>query len=58
MLDAEVGALIRRRVDLDKRHLTTERVSLQAYVRMLITEFQIRPLRADWEARLTEPDAH
>jgi hypothetical protein len=44
--------LARQRVDLDKRHLITGQVSFCDFARMLITEFDIRPLRPDWEQPL------
>jgi len=56
--EIQVDALTRRTIDLDKRHLATGQVSLPSVIRMLITEFQIKPLRPDWEARLKEPAAH
>jgi hypothetical protein len=57
-LDAQVNALTRLRIDLDKVHLPTGLVSLQAFVRMLIAEFGVRPLRADWQDRLNLPEDH
>ncbi len=33
---------------LSRMHLPTGRVSLEAFVRLLITEFGISPLQADW----------
>lgn len=41
---------------LDKLHLATGGVSLAAFVRMLIEEFGVRPLPADWRERLADPD--
>ena len=41
-----------RAFDLDKIHVPTGRVLLEAVVRMLINEFNIRPARANWEAIL------
>jgi hypothetical protein len=46
-LSAQVDAQTRRSIDLDKLHVVTGHVSLQAFVRMVITEFKVRPLRAD-----------
>lgn len=57
-LNAQVDALTRREIDLDKRHLATGQVSLSAFIRMLIAELDVRPLRADWRERLADPLAH
>jgi hypothetical protein len=57
-LNAQVDALTRREIDLDKLHIVTGPVSLQGFIRMLVTEFQIRPLRADWQARLEATPTH
>jgi hypothetical protein len=57
-LDAQLDAIRRHRIDLDKLHLSTGRVTLQSFVRMLITEFQVRPLRPDWKRRLDEAATH
>lgn len=57
-LDAQVDARSRQTIDLDKRHLATGLVTLRSVVRMLITEFQIRPLHADWAERLADPEPH
>jgi hypothetical protein len=57
-LEAQVDARTRREVELDKLHIVTGIVSLQAVVRMLITEFQVRPLRADWQERLEATPTH
>ncbi len=51
-INARIDAVTRRGIALDKRHLVTGRVSLPAMVRMLITEFEIAPLRRDWRAIL------
>lgn len=40
---AQVNALHRQSIDLDKLHLATGRVSLASVVRMLITEFRVAP---------------
>jgi len=37
-----------------KHHVPTGRVSLEAIVRFLITELDVRPLRNDWERVLDE----
>ena len=47
-LSAQISAIDRQSIDLDKLHLTTGRVSLASVVRMLITEFGIAPRRHDW----------
>lgn len=51
-LAVQVNADNRQSVDLDKRHLITGRVEFADFVRMLIMEFDVRPLRPDWEQRL------
>lgn len=57
-LSAQVDARNRRTIALDKRHLPTGLVTIQAFVKMLIEEFQVRPLRPDWEARLKDATPH
>jgi hypothetical protein len=57
-LNVQVDALTRRSIDLDKLHIVTGPVTLQSFIRMLITEFQIRPLRPDWGTRLNEAATH
>ena len=51
-LEAKVTALQTRSIPLDKKHLPTERVALAAVVRMLIEEFGIAPIAADWQRLL------
>lgn len=51
-LAVQMDADNRQNVDFDKRHLITGRVEFADFVRMLITEFDVRPLRPDWEKRL------
>ncbi len=51
-LSAQINAVDRRSMDLDKLHLATGRVSLAAVIRMLIVEFRIAPQRPDWSAIL------
>jgi hypothetical protein len=46
-----VAALNRR------QHLPTGRVSLEAILRLLLTEFGVRPRRADWESVLAASQA-
>lgn len=41
-------------VDLSKLHLPTGAVSLQAFIRCLITEFGVAPLRPDWDQILRD----
>jgi hypothetical protein len=55
-LVAQINALERRTIDLDKHHLATAKVSLAAFVRMLITEFQVAPRRPDWAESLARTD--
>jgi hypothetical protein len=47
-LDAQVDAMSRREIGLDKLHLPTGQVTLAAFVRMLITEFNVAPIRSEW----------
>jgi len=51
-LDAQVDAVTRRGIDLDKLHVATGPVSLAAVIRMLIEEFRIAPQRRDWRETL------
>ncbi len=55
-LDAQLDAVTRRKIDLDKLHVATGQVSLAAMVRMLIIEFGIAPLRHDWRETLDRTD--
>jgi hypothetical protein len=57
-LNAQIGALEQEQIALDKLHLPTGFVTLQSVIRMLITEFDIRPLRADWQTRLDVSQPH
>ena len=57
-MNSHVDAQTRRRVDLDKLHVVTGHVPRQAFVRMVITEFKARPLRADWQERLATSALH
>ncbi len=54
---ARVTATEERPLPLDKRHIPTGRVFLAAVVRMLITEFEIKPIVADWARRLAPTEA-
>ena len=56
-LNAQISAVDRQAIDLDKLRLTTGRVSLAAFVRMLITEFHIAPRRPDWAAALDRSES-
>ena len=51
-LSAQISAIDRQTIDLDKVHLATGRVSLASVVRMLITEFRVAPHRHDWAETL------
>ena len=56
-LDAQVDAVTRREIVLDKLHVATGRVSFAAIVRMLITEFRVAPQRHDWRETLDRTEA-
>ncbi len=56
-LQAQIDAQTAQTIDLDRRHVATGRVSLEAVVRMLITEFQIAPQRSDWQRTLDRTEA-
>lgn len=56
-LDAQVDAVTRREIGLDKLHIATGVVSLAVFVRMLITEFGVAPLRHDWRETLDRVEA-
>jgi hypothetical protein len=56
-LNAQVDAVTRRGIDLDNLHVATSRVSLEAIVRMLITEFRVAPQRHDWRETLDRTEA-
>jgi hypothetical protein len=51
-LSAQLSAVDRQSIDLNKLHLPTGRVSLASVVRMLIVEFGVAPLGPDWIERL------
>lgn len=55
--NVQVDALTRRGIDLDKLHVATSRVSLEAIIRMLITEFRVAPQRHDWRETLDRTEA-
>jgi hypothetical protein len=57
-LRARTSALEEKQsIDLDRLHLPTGRVSLEAVVRMLITEFGIAPRRSNWQEVLKQTEA-
>ena len=56
-LDAATSAVERRQIDLDRLHLPTGPVTLAAFVRSLVTEVGIEPLRPDWARLLGEAEA-
>jgi hypothetical protein len=56
-LNAQVDAVNRREIGLDKLHLTTGVVTPTNFVRMLITEFGVAPLRHDWQDVLDRAEA-
>lgn len=43
------GQAVLRPDDLHKAHIPTGRISLEAVIHLAITEFQVRPLRRNWE---------
>lgn len=43
--------------DLENYHLPSGRVSFEQVIRLLIADFQVRPLREDWEDVLSEAEA-
>lgn len=50
------GAKIGRR-ELQKAHLPTGRVSLEEFVRFMITDFHVAPARLDWDSVLAQAQA-
>ncbi len=56
-LSARINATNTETIDLDGRHLATGRVSLEAFVRMLIEEFAVAPQRPDWRQTLDRTEA-
>lgn len=56
-LSAHVTAVQTETIELDRRHLATARVSLEAVVRMLIEEFGVAPQRSDWRDTLARTEA-
>lgn len=55
-LSAQVDAVARREIELDRLHIATGRVSLEAVVQTLITEFKIAPQRHDWAETLARTE--
>ncbi len=51
-LIAQTDATTSREIGLDRLHLPTGQVSVAGFVRMLIAEFGVTPLRDDWQATL------
>jgi hypothetical protein len=56
-LNAQIDAITRARIELDKLHLVTGQVSLQAMIRMLITELRIAPRRHNCREILERTEA-
>jgi hypothetical protein len=56
-LTAQVNAQSTREIGLDKLHLPTGHVAFAAFIRMLITEFGVAPLRQDWRDILDRAEA-
>jgi hypothetical protein len=56
-LSARISAAETETIDLDGRHVATGRVSLEAFVRMLIEEFGVAPQRSDWRQSLERAKA-
>ena len=42
---------------LARAHVPTGRVALEEFLRMVITDFEVKPLRPDWDDALTESQA-
>lgn len=51
--DAHGGA---RNQPLHRLHIPTRQVTLESVVRMLIDDFGVQPVRADWDRRLTDSE--
>lgn len=56
-LEAQIDAFSRRTIDLDRLHIATGRMSIEAVVRTLITEFRVAPMRHDWRNTLDRTEA-
>ncbi len=56
-LNVQGDAVTHHEIDLDKLHVATGRVSLEAIIRMLITEFRVAPQRHDWRETLDRTEA-
>ncbi|MDP9473705.1 MAG: hypothetical protein M3Q71_24095 [Chloroflexota bacterium] len=57
-LSARLSTYDEQDIDLDKLHIPTSRIALEAVVRMLVSEFGIKARHDDWQKRLarTEKD--
>ncbi|HZB83603.1 MAG TPA: hypothetical protein VE288_12265 [Rubrobacteraceae bacterium] len=44
------------RAELQAAHLPTGRVSLEAFIRLLIEDFEVPTLRGDWEEALARSE--
>ena len=49
------GAMVER-AELQAAHLPTGRVSLEAFIRLLIEDFEVPTLRGDWEEALARSE--
>lgn len=56
-LVARVSAIVTRELPLDRVHIPTGRITIEAVVRMLIAEFGVAPVVPDWERRLARTEA-
>lgn len=56
-LVARVSAIATRELPLDRVHIPTGRITIDAVVRMLVVEFGVAPLVPDWERRLARTEA-
>ena len=56
-ISAQTSATTMQPFQLDKRHIPTGRVSLEAVVRMLIAEFGIEYRYRNWATRLSQTEA-
>jgi hypothetical protein len=55
-LRSQVNAHDTREIGLDRLHLPTGRVTFEAVIRMLVTDFGIAPRRNDWQATLDQAE--
>jgi len=56
-LVARVSATATRELPLDRLHIPTGRITIDAVVRMLVAEFGVAPVVPDWERRLARTEA-